>query len=168
MNLTAKQQERIDYFIEEEWLDDNEQISLRNLEKVLDSVESPIEIDYMIRDMPMMSDIEPYKILINHDKTDVATKLRCFWSVFPTIFLQFEKESDIPQDETYHWELVKFLQKSVLKYLGATASLSFNPSSDETGFDYINENKHVVDKMNSAGKKSFYKIPDDLYKPIMQ
>jgi hypothetical protein len=168
MKLSPEQKRRVDAFIYDEWVDedDNEQRTTNNLKALLNEVQDPIEIDCMLRDFNWDCGIEGLDYILTHQKTDPSTKLRAFWMAGPGYFCQYENEADIGEYERGQWQAVQVLQKHALSSVGKSAQLKFNPKNDEENYDWTSQFKRDESKLAKVGQKSFYRIPPELYNEI--
>ena len=105
MKLNPEQKRRVERFIYDEWVDeeDDEQKTMSNLKLLLNEVESPVEIDYMLKDFNWDCGIAGLDFILTHPMTDPATKFRAFWMAGPGYFCQYEKERDISEYELDEW-----------------------------------------------------------------
>ncbi len=168
MNLNPEQKRRVDRFIYDEWVDedDNEQKSLSNLKALLGEVQSPIEIDYMLKGFNWDCGIDGLDFILTHPMTDPATKLRAYWMAGPGYFCQYEKERDISKYELGEWKALKSLEKYACAALGQQAQLKFDPRKDEEGYDWTSQYIREERKLSEKGMKSFYGIPPELYDAV--
>lgn len=168
MSLSPEQKRRVDTFIYDEWVDENddERKSMSNLKILLNEVQHPIEIDYMLRGFNWDCGIDGLDFILNYPMTEPATKLRAFWMVGPGYFCRYEKEKDIGEYELEEWRAVQFLQKHAISSIGKLGCLRFDPRRDEEGYDWTSQYSREEKKLSTKGKKSFYEIPSELYDAV--
>lgn len=158
MTLSAAQRKRIDFFLEDEWVDedDDEIATAENLARLLGEVESAEELHVMVAEFNWDTEGETVLTILKHPLCDVATTLLAYWRSGPRYYSRFANEAEIDAEYMIEgWELVQKLHAAVEARLGERASIRFDPANDATsdGYDW------TADYRDAMRATPVYEVP---------
>lgn len=167
MNLDEYQKSRIQEFVYDEWVDenDNEDISMQNLKSLLSKITSPIELDEMIKGFNFDCGTEELKHLIDHPLIHSATVLRLFWMSGPGYFCKYQFEEDIQDNEKSSFDMIKYIYRKLETILNEDSIIQFNPRNDE-GYNWVDAYKREELKLPKKGITPFFQIDDNFRSEI--
>lgn len=161
---------RVRAFVEDEWVVDAidefvnvirteaeaEDSTDRNLNALLESVESPLELHAMVAGFNWDCGAGSVLRVLRHPAVDPSTILMAYWLAAPRYWASRAADG---------LAAVPTLHDMLTRCDPASARISFDPASDK-GFDWTAEYRDPERSLRETGRMSLYVVPPEFERPF--